>query len=179
MSRFDQIVPSNRAVLKAATKRAHMRAEATWTENGRFKHISHYRAWLQGLQAVHAGLGQAAAQVLGDTVQIAEEGRRAEALEEDLSERACSDGSQRQTTESWAHGVCYALNGSAIGASMLLKSGAIPDHWPQSYLRVMANYASSGGLKAFFDQLESSDLEMARAVEGAQAVFDKLSSDES
>lgn len=66
----------------------------------------------------------------------------------------------------------YALNGSALGAAMILKHGGLGPDWPRRYLEMGRSYARSGGVRHFFDRLDRTPLVPHRVVAGAAAVFE-------
>lgn len=168
----------NRAALKTATRRAHCAAEARWVGQTGFAGRHGYEGWLGVLHAAHSSLGRQAAAVLNDPkLQQAEQWRIA-ALESDLpGARQVVQAARPNPNRSYAWGVLYALNGSALGASSLLKSGAVPLSWPRSYLETLRRFAVSGDLATFFRQLDQAPLETALAVAGAHAVFDVVKGD--
>ncbi|MEL6585556.1 MAG: hypothetical protein AAFY65_09330 [Pseudomonadota bacterium] len=160
--------PTNRAVLRDATRAAHGAAEARWVWQGRFRSRGAYGDWLRRLLRAHCTLGLPAAQVLGDAHQ---ERLRIRALRSDLGLSGAGARGPEPLDLGTAWGVAYALNGSALGASSLLTSGAVSRDWPQAYLRVLRDYARGGGLRAFFDDLDAASVPRAQMVQGAQAVF--------
>lgn len=164
----------NRHFLKAATRTAHERAETNWVTQGRFEDRAAYTAWLSAMAEVHATLGARAARCLDDPTWRDEEQRRLLAIEADLAVPipVCEFGCDR--SGSWAWGVAYALNGSAMGASVLLKSGAVAPDWPCSYLTVLRDYATSGRLQSFFRDLEGLRIDLDQASAGARDVFAAL-----
>lgn len=162
---------THRAVLKEATGTAHLKAETAWTRDGKFADRAGYETWLRCLQVTHLTLGMTAASVIKCDAQCLEEHSRAKALALDLAGGPRPKTPPKRGSESWAYGVCYALNGSAIGASILLKSRSTHAPWPCAYLETMADYATSGRLKAFFERLEAVQLNMDDAVQGARDVF--------
>lgn len=166
---------SNRQQLRDATQRQHARAENSWTRDGRFETLGDYCGWLEALWSVHHTLGQAAVKTSGEHMAAQAEQARVDALCLDLGRPvpdAPFDRSAR--SDSWALGVQYALNGSAIGAATLLKSNVIPPDWPTQYLQTMRDYARSGQLARFFVQLDQATLHLPDATIGAAAVFDAI-----
>ncbi|WP_341367790.1 hypothetical protein [Yoonia sp. BS5-3] len=164
----------NRAVLKMSTRAAHEGAESRWFSDGRFASRDSYDHWLKALLKTHQTFGARAvtSTQLGHYQKI--ENARQTALCADLG---CDDQATKRgdpPSDGWAWGVLYVLNGSALGASMLLKSNSIQDGWPTSYLRVMQGFASSGQLKSFFGQLDQADAATSDMAAGAKAVFDYL-----
>lgn len=163
----------NRGYLKAATHRAHERAETRWTVSGRFRDASAYIDWLRVMERSHRRLGlNAAACAYPHALQV--EQIRISALGSDLGGGQGAPVTVAKISQSWAWGVLYALNGSALGASILLKSGAVPNAWPSAYLRVMRDYATSGGLVAFMRSLQQQALDLPQAANGADAVFEMI-----
>ncbi len=124
---------------------------------------------------VHVGLGTAAAEASGWAPGLLIEARRAQHLARDISTEAPPPRAvSPRLTPDQAWGVLYALNGSALGATVLLRSGLGADSWPRDYLHEMATFAKSGELRDFFDHLEHLELSLADAVAGAGLVFDAI-----
>jgi len=73
--------------------------------------------------------------------------------------------------------VVNVVNGSAWGASQVLKSGALGADWPRAYLQEMRGFATSGQLKGFFERLNAAPVPPADLAEGANAVFSFLSAE--
>ncbi len=167
-------IATNRESLRHQTREDHNRAESTWTKSGRFDSRQDYNAWLTALYHVHSALGVAAAQTLGASWLIDKEQSRCRALERDLGTCGSEKTPEKTGTRSWAWGVQYALNGSALGASLLLKSGAIDDSWPRNYLTEMQAFAKSGALKQFFSSLDRTPVDIEEAGHGARSVFGAL-----
>ena len=168
------IVLDNRHFLKAATRTAHERAEASWVTEGHFTDRAAYTAWLTAMAEVHATLGAWAARQLDDSKWRDEEQRRLSALEADLSVPLPVHHYRFDRTDSWAWGVAYALNGSAMGASVLLKTGAVGADWPRQYLTTLRDYATSGRLHGFFSALQDQAMDRDQAGRGARDVFAAL-----
>ncbi|MCV3272753.1 heme oxygenase-like domain-containing protein [Roseobacter sinensis] len=168
-------IETNRAVLRRRTRNCHERAEEAWFRGGEFGSRLSYEGWLAALCRAHSELGLPSARRLGDDQYIAIECGRCLALNEDLGTTGAVTGQAVQRTTSWAWGVQYALNGSALGASVLLKSGALQDGWPRAYLTQMQAFATSGALKRFFATLDALDLDIREAEAGAERVFSSLS----
>ena len=160
----------NRAELRHLTQSAHDRAEALWSADGSFTDQRAYAAWLAAMQHVHRQFGLPAAQLLGREHETAEQTRLA-ALSQDLDRDTPSGPVPHQQCQSRAWGILYALNGSALGASHLMKSGEMGRTWPNAYITCMRAYATSGRLKHFFDRLDTSRLDLTAASDGARQVF--------
>lgn len=168
---------SHRAFLKEATLVSHARAEDGWTVAGAFPNRRAYLRWLHVQSGAHHALGARAARLLGLRQLIAAEQTRQRLLSRDLGgEPGQVQGTPPWLTESFAWGVLYALNGSALGASILLKRHADLEQWPTAYLQEMRRFAKSGELLAFFRELDAVPLERVEASAGARAVFDRFSS---
>ncbi len=165
----------NRAYLKAATQQAHDEAEQHWAPGNLFVDKAVYFQWLSVLMEVHHTLGQPAAHALSCEAYIEAEAARRAALCEDLGDMAAGSAESVQRGGGHAWGVLYALNGSAIGASVLLKSGRIPGDWPTSYLLCMQEFARSKALKTFFAELDAQSFDMDDARCGAERVFSMFS----
>lgn len=169
-----------RDALKRATRTSHDAAEARLHVDGAFASLDGYIRFLKAMRRAHAGLGLDAARALG----VEATGRELiliDRLDADLSEssdRASSPGADDPSTtafsEDFAWGVAYALNGSAIGASIILKSGMVRDDWPTNYLRAQASGARDGLARRFFDALDARKPELREAASGAHAVFNLI-----
>jgi heme oxygenase len=167
---------SNRDRLKRSTKTAHACAEARWFSSGSFASRTAYQHWLSALLHTHSAYGLAAVQSAGLRQYSAIEAKRRTALERDLDVSVQYDGIQQNASLDWSWGVLYALNGSALGASILLKSGSVLADWPTEYLAEMRGFAASGQLKSFFDDLNAEYLDTGEMLKGANAVFNCLAS---
>ena len=70
-----------------------------------------------------------------------------------------------------AWGVGYVLNGSALGASSILKTGRLQANWPRSYLSMGRIYAQEGGVRRYFDRLDALPLNAREVIAGAHVAF--------
>ena len=170
----DPTTISNRLLLKQATRAAHARAEARFVGPHGFRDHTAYACWLTAMMDVHMTVGLPAATVLDDAVLLTREDKRIRSLAHDLGVPVTRGQSIPDRSMSWAWGVQYVLQGSALGASMLLKSGTIRPEWPRAYLREMQHFATCGGLKQFFAALESNTIDPAEAIQGAKEAFPKV-----
>ncbi|MBW4708109.1 hypothetical protein KX928_09950 [Roseobacter sp. YSTF-M11] len=163
------VLQNNRRFLQHASQADHRSAEATWVTPAGFRNRDHYRLWLRTLLRAHLIIGRAAAATC--MPEDTQEKQRIDAICADLT--ICPPTPEKITVASsdWAWGACYALNGSALGAFMLLKSGAVAAPWPVRYLDHMRNYATSGQLAMFFKSLNNQSLCRENAALGARAVF--------
>ncbi|MFK7941897.1 MAG: hypothetical protein AB8B85_03150 [Paracoccaceae bacterium] len=167
---------SNRVTLRRFTRTQHDRAELHWTNTGAFTNIDRYRVFLGSMSSIHRTLGfTASANNIGHSTEF--EDARVLALHSDLGVSAEPERfpNSLPMTSDFAWGVLYVLNGSAMGASTLLKSKVIDPSWPTAYLRTMQYFVRSGALAAFFRSLNSIPLDTTQAVMGARAVFDAIS----
>lgn len=166
---------TNRDALRQATRDIHTAAEHRWLPSGRFDHQDTYRDWLHGLWDTHNVHGRLAAEALPQFDFAIQEKTRRDALSRDIGRTIDPIRlGQGAISSGWAWGVLYALNGSALGASGLLKSGSIADQWPASYLMTMQAYVRSGALKTFFDVLNAQTDPLTDMIVGATAVFQSL-----
>lgn len=168
----------NRQVLRQATRGVHNAAETSWVGLGT-KDFP-IKTFLSVMHRVHRSFGLAAAQRCALKDAQSEEVLRITALEQDLSlTGTVKDHAQTSAIASRdaAWGVLYALNGSALGASLLLRSSPAAAVGATAYLTVMHDYARSGRLKAFFATFNSQDLNLSLAESGARAVFAGLTLD--
>ncbi|WP_436399326.1 biliverdin-producing heme oxygenase [Roseobacter sp. S98] len=166
---------AHRDVLREATQAAHSAAENVWFGEGHFASLPDYRAWLTRMLEVHETLGLAAATAVSPDLFLPQETARCVALRRDLDLEPVGAGPDRAMPDSHAWGVLYALNGSALGASHIHREVSGTRDWPLRYLAEMRTYATSGGVKEFFDRLNAAGLDTARALDGALDVFDRIS----
>ena len=162
---------SNRVVLRNETSVEHAAAEQVWTSDASFVSLGVYQQFLSMLMSLHLDLGSPAADVLGVTPDLEEQ--RIKALADDLEVKVPIRNTASLTSDQ-AWGVCYVLNGSALGASLLLKSKAVEPSWPTSYLQVMRAFARSGELAKFFRSLDAQRLDQIAAIQGARTVFQAI-----
>lgn len=163
----------NRRALKFATHAAHERAELQWTEA--LANSATNDALLIAMQSLHRNHGIAAAKCSGLAGAVALEQQRLTALRHDLSspqsDAVQDDAGGRPLRRDYALGVLYALNGSAMGAAMMLRPGGIMADRRPAYLELMRAYAQSGALAAFFRHLNAQELSIDLASAGACDVF--------
>lgn len=166
---------NNRQLLKRLTRLKHERAELRWTQIGAFHDIDAYRMFLRTMLDIHDRFGGPATRVVPMEHHVWER-ERASALRIDLQIKpAMSDPhSSAPMEKDFAWGVLYVLNGSAMGAAMLLNSNAINADWPTAYLEVMCEFARSGALGAFFRSLNDAEVQLGQVARGAEAVFDAV-----
>jgi len=163
----------NRDFLRTRTQAAHDRAERRWTDPNGFGGLQEYREWLSTMLALHQRFGRPAAARLENDVYVATEEDRIVALLADLGGSPSSAPSDFRNSVSWSWGAEYVLNGSAIGASLLLKRAITNPDWPRAYLTEMSRFASAGSLKSFFGSLDAATIDRHDALCGAIAVFDE------
>lgn len=171
---------SNRHYLKMVTSDPHDKAEARWFSSGKFTCRNSYEQWLQSMLHVHGSLGvKATAKTALPQYGNVEEGRFA-ALSLDLAlpKTPSPIEAPSEISTAWAWGVLYALNGSSLGASILLKSESVRTDWPSQYLHEMRQFATSGALGHFFAELDALKLDKSEAANGAKAVFSALAMDD-
>jgi heme oxygenase len=117
-------------------------------------------------------MGLAAAVARCSAAGWLEETRRINALECDLDQLPKNDAVPTQSMcPHYAWGVGYVLNGSCVGAATLIKNRTIPRDWPIAYLRLGSAFTLCGGVKEYFDQLDSCDLNAPSVVHGALETF--------
>lgn len=167
---------THRDALRHLTARVHEVTEAHWTRDGAFKSKACYLTFLARLLNVHQSLGLSAVLALGHAESIKEEKRRISALPTDLASATDVISLTLPTVdadEAW--GIAYVVNGSPLGASMMLKNKQIPADWPSEYMHLTAEFARSGRLKTFFEAMISAEPELAKATKGATRYFAALS----
>lgn len=163
-----------RHALKTCTADLHDMLESLWTPHGGFASKSAYLDFLKALHRTHSRLGLAAMSRIGTDWDIAEERARIAALDQDLDGMSHAHHQTTEMDEGYAWGVGYVLNGSTLGASVLLKQGHIEKGWPCAYLKTGRTYAATGALKHFFDRLEKTDAPEDRVMTGAKETFQHL-----
>ncbi|MEM6939077.1 MAG: biliverdin-producing heme oxygenase [Pseudomonadota bacterium] len=161
----------NRAFLKSATRDVHRRTEARWVGSEGFSDRRAYEDWLHAMLAVHSSVSLPAARKLARRDFIAEEHLRLDALRRDLDQPTLLPTPPCRHSDAWAWGAQYVVNGSAMGACILLKSGQVDVRWPHAYLKVMSGFAKGGALKGFFEELDQLALNRDEALAGAEAAF--------
>ncbi|MEM9060698.1 MAG: biliverdin-producing heme oxygenase [Pseudomonadota bacterium] len=166
--------PGMRATLRAATRELHAKIEEMWTPDGGFGSRQTYLDFLYALLCVHQQLGVPAALRRGDPEDAAEEYRRIRALCNDLELPRPRSLGLNELDEGFAWGVGYVLNGSSLGATILLDRGALQPDWPTQYLSVGREYVKSGHLKRFFDSLNVVGHDPKSVQRGAFATFDQI-----
>lgn len=166
---------SNRRLLKRLTRTRHERAELHWTTVGAFRDASAYREFLNTMLQIHCRFGSAAAAMVSKE-DVGWEHGRTSALCSDLklTGRSSEPSEPGHITRDFAWGVLYVLNGSAMGASVLLNSKAIDQNWPTAYLESMREFARTGALGTFFRALNAASLDFPQTVLGAEAIFDAV-----
>ena len=169
---------TNRDQLRHATQAAHTEVEGRWFTFGSFNSRSSYDHWLSSLYSAHASLGAAAVKASALRRYAEREAARRDALMSDLGASQTDRPEAQPVSAPWAWGVLYALHGSALGASILLKSNAVQPGWPRRYLVEMREFAASGQLKEFFRALNAASADVQGMAKGAHAVFDLLASSE-
>lgn len=165
----------NRTALRRATRQMHASAEASWA--GADQGGIPIPVFLSRMLHVHACFGLSAAQLTGATDLVEHERRRLFALAQDLDLRpqsAAPSGEEYVLSRDAAWGVLYALNGSALGATVLMRDATNGAARSSAYLGLMRDFAKSGALAGFFRLLNAQDLNQNRAVDGAHAVFAAL-----
>ncbi|MEL6476354.1 MAG: hypothetical protein AAFR17_03430 [Pseudomonadota bacterium] len=163
----------NRHALRSATKNAHESAERAWSHarEAAFPIID----FLSVMRALHTGMGLPAAKRSGFAGAVEIERQRIDALDDDLgSAVALSGPAPVCPCRDAAWGVLYALNGSALGATVLLRTHAAGENRPSVYLTLMRDHARSGALGVFFRALNQQDLDRAAAAAGARSVFEAI-----
>ncbi|MEL7027369.1 MAG: biliverdin-producing heme oxygenase [Pseudomonadota bacterium] len=160
-----------RETLREATRELHQTTEMLWTKSDEFQTKDAYLNFLATVLKVHIGSGLPAAIARGDRTEIAEERTRIDALCKDLDCSHVELNPPRAMDQDRAWGVGYVLNGSAIGATVMLRGGYLGEDWPQAYLHVGQAYVQSGKLKRFFDALEDGPQDATAVTAGAMDTF--------
>ena len=160
-----------RMQVREETRELHDALDSEWWTSRGFASKQRYLAFLRAAQEAHSRFGIAAASARADGSDRIEQARRL-ALILDLEEetpQAMPDCDGVDISFAW--GVGYALNGSALGASKILKSGDLDQDWPRRYLELGQRFARSGAVRKFFDDLNVQTLERDKMINGATAVF--------
>ncbi len=161
-----------RRALKVSTREVHDRIEALWAPDDRFETWATYRKFLETVLDVHSRAGVAAALSRGDQAEIDVEYRRIHALVDDLTLDTTPTVCTEQLSAAYGWGVGYVLNGSAIGANMILRDGFLEDAWPNRYLLAGQAYVKTGALQRFFAAMTDADPEPSEVLRGAQETFE-------
>lgn len=169
--------PLMRTYLRDMSMTKHLQTEAAFLPTGQFPSQSAYFTFLHALFECHCKLGRPAATARRDQSEIDEEDKRISALAADLriNGPAPQDAAVSMGTD-YAWGVGYVLNGSALGAAILLKHpGTLGKDWPRRYLQLGRDYASSGRLRQFFDRLNCEPRHRQQVEHGALDTFSMIS----
>lgn len=162
-----------RRALRCSTRDAHDRIEALWAPDKRFASLASYLSFLRTVLHVHTRVGLAAAQARGGSAEIDLEQERIAALCADLGLGQYKAGAICVSPD-YAWGVGYVLNGSAIGANMILRDAFLQPRWPDRYLKLGKDYVKSGGLQKFFTALNDANPGPEIAMLGARETFEML-----
>ena len=148
-----------RSALKASTEIAHAAAEEHLLGGRKsFDTRPQYDRFLCVALQAHAAFGVAAATATGQDWLEREEDQRPSAA--------------RKLTAAEGWGAGYVLHGSAMGASLMLKTGYLNSAWPCSYLNHMRRFAQSGCLRRFFNLLVTECRDLDGALHGARLAFE-------
>lgn len=169
---------STRQYLKEQTATVHGLTEALFWSSDGFADKPSYIYFLAKMLKAHLRLGRPAAQSVGDRQTVAHEAALISALGKDLGCAALTPDTCRHMDSSFAWGVRYALDGSAIGAAFILKSPGFSPNWPHAYLAQAKAHLKTGGTKRCFEALNAATVDPDRAAEGARAVFQSLRHDD-
>lgn len=162
--------------LRALTEPVHARLEEMyWSPRG-FPDLGTYRQFLGRMRRAHRTFGLPAALAEPGIVDPACERRALSLIDQDLGPTGAAPGDPviADITRDHAWGIGYALTGSALGASLILKSGSMAPDWPTGYLAFMRDRARDGEIRRFFDALNASNADPEPACAGAMAVFTVL-----
>lgn len=107
--------------LRQITQSLHDRTEELSAPEGWFETRNRYTSFLQTMLHTHLTLGLPAAFALDDQDQVSLESDRIKALKTDLRNPDDPTAASRALTPDYAFGVSYVLNGSSLGAAILLK----------------------------------------------------------
>ena len=160
----------NRSLLRHATRSAHDRAERRWSD---VPDTAHEMAkFLNAMLSLHLEFGLTAASSVDQHGALELEHKRLAALRGDLEivPHTEPDPTARMHHDT-AWGTLYALNGSALGATVLMRQSRETIGASTRYLELMSSFARSGALGTFFRTLNRQTLDMRRATSGATAVF--------
>lgn len=161
--------------LRDATSMDHAAAEAVHYAHQKFADKNAYFDYLTSLYAAHLTLGLPAAQLRQDVGEEAYHQTHVGLICEDLGhtprpESACDP--VRSLGEAW--GISYALIGSALGATAVLRDLGSSSDWPTAYLDASARFAKSRGVATFFAALNAANPDPDEATFGARRVFARI-----
>lgn len=166
------IASSPRFLLRDMTASDHARAEAVHYQDQKFADQEAYFRYLACLYRAHKELGSAAAKQRNDPEEHAHHNQCAALICSDLGQRLGSATTVIQLSEDQAWGVSYALIGSALGATTILRAMHEQVDWPIDYLKATVAFAKSKGVAQFFGDLNAAAPEPDQAAAGARLVFD-------
>ncbi|MEM7423445.1 MAG: hypothetical protein AAF334_06955 [Pseudomonadota bacterium] len=166
---------SIRHQLRSLTTGLHAKVEAKfWSPSG-FADLAAYRHFLGLMREAHGKMGLPAAEIRCDEDDMRAERDALDHLSADLA-IATEHGTHPDMDVDFSWGVGYALTGSALGASLILRSETLRPDWPVDYLSFMQSRAKRNHVRRFFDALERAGPDPEAASRGAYAVFDVLDS---
>lgn len=169
--------------LKRATRAQHERLDGYLGSAAKFETRQQYLLFLWAMIDTHRKFGLPAARQRNSDGDLALELQRISALEKDLALPITYDSApsaeliwtpQADDYTAFSWGVGYVLNGSALGACVMLKHNFLHPEWPRSYFTLGQNYARSGRLSNYFASLDRKKLDAKSAVSGAQETFSHL-----
>lgn len=169
--------PGGRVWLRDATRDLHAAAEDKWMPMRRFASEDGYRGFLSALLQAHHRLGRPAALRRADHDDIRREEARITALCQDLGTAPPAPAAPTEMAERYAWGVSYVLNGSALGAALLLGQNHVGPRWPRAYLTQSQQFAKSGALRDFLDRMDSLPAHDHDLLQGASDTFRLVASD--
>lgn len=162
----------NRSLLRHATRSAHDRAEQRWSDVPGNAH--EMATFLNAMLSLHLEFGLTAARSVDPHGALELEHERLAALRVDLEVAPPTEPAPASATRMHHHtawGTLYALNGSALGATVLMRQSPETIGASTRYLELMSGFVRSGALGTFFRALNRQKLDMHRAASGATAVF--------
>lgn len=160
--------------LRRSTAPNHARAEAVYWTGSDFHGRAGYERYLRALQQAHLVWGCRAADILDQPGESARHAWLAALLAQDCGDTSVTPehiALPQPMSQDEAWGTTYALVGSALGASMILRKLSHNHDWPMGYLRAAQAHAASGGVLRIFDALDASGADRDAAHRGACALF--------
>ena len=160
-----------RASLRRTTHSLHQKLETLWTPDNRFATEDDYRSFLRALLKAHSEVGVRAAAGRDDAADFVLEKQRITALATDLEIGLPAAPTMPPLSADYSWGVGYVLNGSTLGAAIILKQNFVEPTWPSAYMRLGRAYVRAGNAKSFFNTFDSLALNGSEVERGAIDTF--------
>lgn len=177
----ESVTTNLRQRLRGETSASHARLDRVMGLHPPFASVGNYRRYLQGMDSLYEYCEVSTAWVEGQIALPIRETRLRKLIQNDLVstgaetlvDRGVSDAQDGRLTEGTHWGKAYVMEGSAMGATFLVKQAEqeLPTSIGKSFLQQLALDAKSRW-SIFAEALASTDASPNDAVTGAKSVFD-------